>query len=118
CVTSLAICVLWLVATLPSAGQAPDATIAGTVTSAAGIPIASAMITVKNLATNDVKNLSANADGTYILKNVSSGRYEITASASGYAAAVITVTLPGGFSTPANLVLQPVPPGGSAKTSS
>ena len=118
CVGNLAIWVLCAVAILPCAGQASNTTIAGTITSAAGTPIANAMITVKNLATNEVRGVTANADGTYALKNLAPGRYEITASASGYPAAVITVTLPGGSSTPANLVLQPVPQGGAAKTSS
>jgi len=90
CAVSLAIWVLCLVAILPCAGQSPDTTIAGTITSAAGIPIANAMITIKNVDTNAATNLTANADGTYTLKSLAPGRYEITASASGYSAAVRT----------------------------
>src|SRR6267142_1407448 len=118
CVASFAIWVLCLGATLPCAGQAPDTTIAGTITSAAGTPIANATITVKNLATNEVRTLTANADGTYTLKNLAPGRYEITASASGYSAAVTTVSLRVNSSSSANLVLQLVPPGAAGKTSS
>ena len=55
---SLAIWVVCLVAILPCAGQAPDTAIAGTITSAAGIPIANAMIMIKNVATN-VKNAAS-----------------------------------------------------------
>src|SRR5258708_27916474 len=57
CAVSLAIWVLCLVALLPCAGQSPHTTIAGTITSAAGIPIANAMITIKNVATNVATNL-------------------------------------------------------------
>jgi len=118
CAVSLAICVLCLVAIFPCAGQSPDATIAGTITSSAGIPIANAMITIKNVASNVATNLTANADGTYTLKNLAPGRYEITASASGYSAAVTTVSLSVNSSSSANLVLQLVPPGAAGKTSS
>src|SRR6266404_2961288 len=118
CAMSLVIWVLCLAAALPCPGQAPDTTISGTITSALGGPIANAMITVRNLATNDVSSLTANADGSYTLKNVAPGRYEITASASGYATADITIALATGSSAPANLVLQIVPPSVAAKTSS
>ena len=118
CAARLAIWLLCLVAILPCAGQAPDSTISGTITSAVGRPIANAMITVKNLATNEVRNLTANADGTYSSKNLAPGRYEITASAPGYTAAPTTVSLTTSSSTSANLVLQLAPPGGAAKTSS
>jgi hypothetical protein len=118
CAVSLAIWALCWVAIFPCAGQSPDTTIAGTITSAAGIPIANAMITIKNVATNAATNLTANADGTYTLKNLAPGRYEITASASGYSAAVTTVSLSVNSSSSANLVLQVVPPGAAAKTSS
>ncbi len=118
CVASLTIWVLCFAAAPPCAGQAPGAMVSGTITSALGSPIANATITVKNLATNEVRNVTANGDGTYSLKNVAPGRYEITASAPGYSAAVITVALAESSSVPANLVLQLIPPGSAAKTSS
>jgi hypothetical protein len=94
CAMSLAIWVLCLVGARPSSGQTLDATISGTITSALGAPSANATITVKNLATNDVRSLTANPDGTYALQNVAPGRYEITASASasGYATVGVTIT--------------------------
>jgi len=64
------------------------------------------------------QTFTANADGTYTLKNLAPGRYEITVSASGYSAAITTVSLSVNSSSSANLVLQLVPPGAEAKTSS
>jgi Carboxypeptidase regulatory-like domain len=109
----LLICLL----AIPSAGQVPGTTISGVIGSAAGGTIANAMITLKNLATNEIKSFTANADGSFELKTFASGRYEITASAPGYAPAAITINLTADPSPPANLVLQPLPTGGAAKTS-
>ena len=106
----------FLAAILPCTGQTPDTTVSGLITSVAGTPVANAAIAIKNLTANQTINLTSNVDGSYALQNLALGRYEITASAPGYAPAVITVTLTAGSSPPANLVLQPLP-GGAAKTS-
>lgn len=108
---------LLLLMAVPSTGQVRGTTISGSISSPSGAPIASAAITLKNLATNEARSFTANADGSYELKNLAPGRYEITASAPGYAIGAITVDLAADSGAPANLVLQPLPTGGAAKTS-
>ena len=107
---------LFFLVAIPCTGQTPGTTVSGLITSVAGTPVANAAIAIKNLTANQTINLTSNVDGSYALQNLALGRYEITASAPGYAPAVITVTLTAGSSPPANLVLQPLP-GGAAKTS-
>ena len=113
---NLALLLLLLMA-VPSTGQVRGTTILGSITSPSGGPIANATITLKNLATNEPRRLTANADGSYEVKNLAPGRYEITASAPGYATGAITVDLAADSGAPANLVLLPLASGGAAKTS-
>ena len=113
---NLTVLLLLLIA-LPCAGQVPGTRISGLISSRSGVPIANVMITLKNLATNEARSFTANADGTYELKNLDPGRYEVTASAPGYAPASITVDLAADSGAPANLVLVPLASGGAAKTS-
>src|SRR5215468_11025231 len=78
--------------------QVPEAVLSGTITSASGAPIQNAVLAVKNLGTDKVESFLANPDETYTLRNLVPGKYEITASARGFAAAVTTVTLEAGRS--------------------
>jgi hypothetical protein len=114
---NLAVSLFCLVAILPCAGQTPGTTVSGLITSTAGTPVANAVLAIKSLTTNETTNLTANADGSYVLQGLAPGRYEITAYAPGYVPAVITIALTGASSPPANLVLPPLPSGGAAKTS-
>jgi hypothetical protein len=113
---NLALLLLLLMA-VPSTGQVRGATISGSISSPSGGPIANAAITLKNLATDEVRSFTANADGSYELQNPPPGRYEITASAPGYAPASITVDLAADSGAPANLVLLAMASGGATKTS-
>ena len=70
---NLALLLLLLIA-LPCAGQVPGTRISGSISSPSGGPIPSAMITLKNLATNETKSFPANADGSFELKNLAPGR--------------------------------------------
>jgi hypothetical protein len=63
-VANLAIFLFFLVAVPPCAGQSSGTTISGAIASANGAPIPNAVIAVKNLATNEIINLSANVDGS------------------------------------------------------
>jgi Carboxypeptidase regulatory-like domain/TonB dependent receptor len=108
---------LFCLMALPTAGQVRGTTISGSITSPSGGPIANATITLKNLATNEAKSFTANADGSYEVKNLAPGRYEITTSAPGYATGAITVDLAADSGAPANVVLVPLASGGAAKTS-
>src|ERR1700692_3474814 len=75
---NLALLLLLLMA-LPCAGQVPGTRISGSISSPSGVPISNVVITLKNLATNEARSFTANADGSYELPNLPSGKYEITA---------------------------------------
>jgi hypothetical protein len=108
---------LMLLMVVPSTGQVRGTIISGSITSPNGDPIANAAITLKNLATNEARTFTANAHGGYELPNLTPGKYEITASAPGYAPASITVDLAADSGSSTNLVLLPLDSGGAAKTS-
>src|SRR6516164_2486702 len=88
--------------------QVPEAALSGAITSVSGAPIQNATLSVKNLGTGKIESFIANPDGTYALRNLVPGKYDITTSAKGFAAAVTTVTLEAGRSVVANFALQPV----------
>jgi hypothetical protein len=102
---------------LPCAGQVAGTGISGSISSPSGVPLANVVSTLKNLATNEARGFTANADGSYELKNLGPGRYEVTASAPGYAPASMTIDLAADSGALANLVLLPLASGGAAKTS-
>src|SRR5450759_2156572 len=108
---------LLLLTAVPSTGQVRGTTISGSISSPSGGPIANAAITLKNLATNEARSFTANANGSYELPNLPPGKYEITASAPGYAPASITVDVAADSGAPANLVLLPLASGGATKAS-
>ena len=101
---------VFLVLVMPGVvrAQVREAAISGAITSASGAPIPNASLSVKNLVTGKTERFTVKADGTYVLKNLVSGKYEIRASAAGFDAAVTTVTLVAGRSLVADLALQPV----------
>ena len=113
---NLALLLLFLMA-VPSNAQVRGTTISGSISSPNGGPIANVVITLNNLATNEAKNFTANADGNFELRNLPPGKYEITASAPGYAPASMTVDLASGSGGPTNLVLLPLASGGATKSS-
>src|ERR1700688_1007133 len=104
---------LFCLMALTTAGQVRGTTISGSITSPSGGPIANATITLKNLATNEARSFTANADGSYEVKNLAPGRYEITTSAPGYATGAITVDLAADSGALANVVLVPLASGGA-----
>jgi len=102
---SLLAAVLSLSAIYQCVGQVPEATISGAITSAAGAAIPNAILSVKNLATRKTESITASPDGTYALMNLVPGKYEITASATGFTAASTTVTLEEGRWSKADSVM-------------
>ena len=67
-----------------SFGQAFTSSITGTVTDPTAAAVPSARIELRNMATNDVRNATSQADGTYQFNNLSPGTYEIVVAASGF----------------------------------
>lgn len=72
----------------PQSGLAQDsattATIAGVVRDAAGDDIPGATITLRNLTTNQTRNLTSDSDGNYRVTGLAVGDYELRVQASGF----------------------------------
>src|SRR3989454_3896086 len=98
--------VMGALASIHVSAQVGDGTLSGTVTSAAGSRVANAHLSIKNTATGDTQLVIAKEDGSYNLRNLSPGTYEITASAVGFTDARTTVTIASGTSQVATLVMQ------------
>lgn len=77
-----------LVIIAPRSGLAQDsatiATIAGVVRDAAGAGIPGATITLRNLTTNQTRNVTSDSDGNYRATGLAVGDYEVKVQASGF----------------------------------
>jgi len=91
---------------IQASAQIGSGTLSGTVTSASGSRIPNARLSIKNAATGDTQLASANEDGSYNVRNILPGTYEITALAAGFTETRMTVTIAPGTSQVANLVMQ------------
>src|SRR6185295_1567659 len=87
-VKGLGICllaVLLLAGALQAQTQITGGTIQGTVVDPNGGAIPGAEIEIKNLDTNLVRNLTTDEGGRFVALQLSSGRYSVTVSKSGFA---------------------------------
>ena len=99
--------VLSILAARPAAAQVSGATLSGEVTDESGAAIAGCTISIKNIATGDIREVSTNSDGFYTAPNLLPGNYEVTASATGFSTLVQkNVTLTVGAEQPLNLTLH------------
>jgi len=76
--------------------QVSGATITGTVSDATGAVIPNAQVSMKNVATGEVREVATNAAGFYSAPNLLPGNYEVTASAPGFSTQVesgVTLTV-------------------------
>ena len=64
--------------------QVSGATVTGTVNDASGAVIPNVQVSIKNLATGEVRDVTTNSNGFYTAPNLLPGGYEITASAPGF----------------------------------
>src|SRR2546426_644522 len=97
---------LGVLAAVPAFAQAADRTLSGAVTSPTGSRIATARLSIKNIANGDTKSVSVKRDGSYVIRNLLPGTYEITVSARGFADAHTTVAISADGKPVVNLVLQ------------
>jgi Carboxypeptidase regulatory-like domain/TonB dependent receptor len=82
-------------------------TIRGTVTDPSGAVIASASVTIADLATNTLRHVETNPHGEYQMFGLPSGTYKVTISAPGMTARDITgIVLSGSDTVNANAVLK------------
>src|SRR5512137_2226666 len=80
----------------PARGQLAGANLSGVVTDESGAAVASAKVSIKNLATGDVRDVTTNTDGLYLAPNLLPGSYEVTVTAKGFQTTVqkgITLTV-------------------------
>jgi hypothetical protein len=109
-----AILVVSLVVTPLLRAQQPDATLTGTVTSPSGGGIAKSVISVKNLNTGAASTTQTDSAGRFVVPNLASGDYEVSASTEGLNA-VSRVTLAAHATQTVKLTLttQPQTPAGN-----
>ncbi len=99
--------VLSILAARPAAAQVSGATLSGEVTDESGAAIADCKISIKNVATGDIREVTTNSDGFYTAPNLLPGEYEVTASAAGFSTVVQkNVTLTVGAEQPLNITLR------------
>jgi Carboxypeptidase regulatory-like domain/TonB dependent receptor len=80
----------------PAKAQVSGATLSGSVTDEQGGPVAGAAVSIKNVGTGVVRDITTNADGFYSVPNLLPGSYEVNVSAQGFRALVqkgITLTV-------------------------
>src|SRR5437870_11107439 len=95
-----------LLAAVQVFAQVGSRTLSGTITSPDGSRITTSRLSIKNIANGDTKSVSAKHDGSYVIRNLLPGSYEITVSARGFADAHTTVAISADGKPVVNLVLQ------------
>jgi hypothetical protein len=85
--------------------QVAAASLSGTITGASGKPLASARVSVKNLATGQSVPAETSATGTYYLSGLAPGDYEVSVAALGFDVKTGKVTLAAGGAQTFNATL-------------
>lgn len=89
--------------------QTMNATLSGTVTAPSGSPVANAKVSVKNVSTGESAETQTDSTGKYSIKRLTSGDYEVTASAEGFAAKTAMATLAVGTEQTVDVALSAAP---------
>jgi len=99
---------LTLLWSMPSSGQVSGATLSGSVTDPSGAAIPGATVSIKNVGTGEVRDVTSNGDGLYSAPNLIPGSYEASAASKGFSKAVQKgVTLTVGAQQTLNFALKP-----------
>src|SRR5438105_2466401 len=96
--------------------QTPGRHLSGTVKSVSGSPIPNVRVSVKNLANGNTLSAVTGEDGTYKLAHLSPGNYEVSASATGFAAVRTSVAMNAEKDQVADLVLLSANEQGASST--
>ena len=109
CTTCLVFVILLnLIWSAPSQAQVAGATLSGLVTDPSGAAIANATVSIKNVATGEVREAPSNSEGFYSAPNLLPGSYEISASGKGFSTALQKgITLTVGAQQSLNITLKP-----------
>jgi outer membrane receptor protein involved in Fe transport len=100
--------VLYTIAPHLAQAQAVGATLSGQITDSSGSVIVSATVAIKNLGTQEIRQVTTNSDGLYSAPNLLPGLYEVNVTAKGFGRTVQTgLTLTVGAQQSLNLSLKP-----------
>jgi outer membrane receptor protein involved in Fe transport len=100
--------VLYTVAPNPAQAQAVGATLSGQITDSSGSVIVGATVAIRNLGTQETRQVTTNSDGLYSAPNLLPGLYEVNVTAKGFGKTVQTgLTLTVGAQQSLNLSLKP-----------
>lgn len=91
-----AILIALLAVSSPAGAQLASAILSGTVTTASGVGISGAKVTVKNKATGQSSSVQTNGTGFFSVTNLAAAAYEVTASANGFNSDTANVALSSG----------------------
>ena len=102
------LCMIVLIVLAAASAHARPAavTLSGTVRAVSGSPVPNAQVSVTNTASGDAESITPNQDGSYTIAGLADGTYQVTASAPGFAQTTVMVTIRGGVSGTADLVLE------------
>src|SRR3989454_8286211 len=95
-----------ILAVVQAFAQAGDRTLSGAITSPSGSRIATARLSIKNIANGSTESVTVKRDASYVVRNLLPGTYEIMVSAPGFAELHKTVAVRGDGDQVVNLVLQ------------
>lgn len=76
--------VLGILFAAPTSAQVVGATLSGVITDESGAAIPGAQVSIKNVATGNVREAKSNGDGLYSAPNLLPGAYDVTVSAQGF----------------------------------
>jgi hypothetical protein len=106
---------IWISGGVQVSAQIKEATLSGRVTSPSGVPVAHARLVIKSSTGSDARSATVNSDGTYLVRNVEPGTYEITASAQGFEDTRATVAISSDGKPVVNLVMRAVSTAGAGR---
>ncbi|MFQ5529234.1 MAG: TonB-dependent receptor [Gemmatimonadota bacterium] len=97
------------ISAIPAYAQATDGELAGTVSDAAGAPVAGATVTARNTATDASGSAITGSDGRYVISGLTAGTYTVTASYVGFRRTTqVDVRVAEDTRASLDIVLQPV----------
>ena len=95
--------------------QVGDRTLSGAISSSTGSRITTAHLSIKNIANGDTKSVTVKRDGSYVVRKLQPGTYELTVSARGFSDAHATVAISADGKPAVNLVMEPASTAGASR---